>query len=136
MDGPAEFDLALDVDDLPLAHAYRGRDAHRVGKSAFAENGDRETVDLADMDAGGIDQQLAAQNFFLITLPDPVVAVLVRLQSRFDMRALDQRRIGGRREMPRLLHQAAQRLGSRDEFSGIADQTRRMVDDARHRCGG
>ena len=89
MDRAAKFHLALDVDHFALAHAHGGGDAHGMSERALAEHDHGETVDLADMAARGADQQLATQDFLLIALANPLVAMASRRQCHFDMRPVD-----------------------------------------------
>src|SRR5690606_29592463 len=65
MDRAAELDLALDVDDLAVADPHVGRDAGRLAELKAAQAEHRKAVDLTDLRARSVDQEIVALDFFL-----------------------------------------------------------------------
>ncbi len=135
MDRPAEPDLALDVHHLAIADAHGGGDAHRMGEGALAQQHHGEAIDLSDMLARGVDQQLAAQDVIEEALADAVVAPAMGLERGLDVLALDARRLARRGEMVGLAQQVAQWLRLGGEALRIARQAGGVLDGARHRRG-
>ena len=60
MDRAAELDFALDVDHLALAQPGGGGDARGLAEGEVAQIDHGQAVDLADLRAGGVDQQCRA----------------------------------------------------------------------------
>src|SRR5690606_26188506 len=58
VDRAAELDLAFDVDDLAVADPHVRRDPGRLAEMESAEAEDREPVDLPDLLARSVDQQV------------------------------------------------------------------------------
>src|SRR5574341_158892 len=79
MDRPAELDLALDVDHVTLADARAGGDPRRLPERVVAQLDHGETVDLADLLAGGVDQDRRSPDRLQHALADPAgtLALLV-----------------------------------------------------------
>jgi hypothetical protein len=74
MQGPAELDFALDVDDLAAAESDPGGNTAGIAESQTAERDDRKPVDLANLFAIGLDTDRLAADFLLQTPVDPVTA--------------------------------------------------------------
>ena len=67
----AEFDFALDVDDLAAAGSHLAGDAGRAPKGKSAELDDAEAVDLADMRARRVDQRHLFEDGLLRPVAQP-----------------------------------------------------------------
>ena len=65
MERPAEFDFALDIDDLAAAGSHLAGDAGGPPKGKSAELGDAQAIDLADMRSRGVDQRHLFEDGFL-----------------------------------------------------------------------
>ena len=65
MERSAEFDFALDIDDLAAAGPHLAGDAGGPPKGKSAEFGDAQAIDLADMDSRGVDQRHLFEDGFL-----------------------------------------------------------------------
>ncbi|AOZ04350.1 hypothetical protein BKK81_33835 (plasmid) [Cupriavidus sp. USMAHM13] len=91
MNWPSKLHFALDIDDLTFSHACCGRDPDRMGKRTFAKRDQGKPIDLADVFAAGVDQQLAAKDLLAISLFDALIASPVLHQGRFDVRTFDSR---------------------------------------------
>ena len=71
MERPAEFDFALDVDDLSAAGSHLAGDAGRPPKGKSAELDDAEAIDLADMRSRGVDQRHLFEDGLLRPVAQP-----------------------------------------------------------------
>jgi len=105
MNRAAHFGLALDVDDVALAHPHGGSDAHRMGKAKVAEVDHGQAVDLADMAAARGDQQGVLEDRVLILVAQAVVAPGLGRQRRFDIDSADRGMAGPNGAMLRLVQQ-------------------------------
>src|SRR5579883_712948 len=74
MQGTAERDLALDVDDLAAAQPHPRGDAARNAERKTAQADDREPVDLADRGAPRLDADRLARDLLLQPSIDAVAA--------------------------------------------------------------
>src|SRR5215470_13833957 len=74
MQGSAERDFALDVDDLSAAQAHPRGDTARDTKGGAPESSDKEPVDLADRSALGFDAGRSFRNIVEEASVDAVAA--------------------------------------------------------------
>src|SRR6516165_10487170 len=81
MQWAAELDFALDIDDLAASQSNAGGNTARVAKRETAEGHHRETIDLADLFAIGLDSDGLAADLFLQAAIDPIAAAELRINS-------------------------------------------------------
>ncbi|MFO1427355.1 MAG: hypothetical protein U1F11_10370 [Steroidobacteraceae bacterium] len=129
--GTAELDLALDVDELALAHAGRGGDAHRVCERRAAERQHREAVRLADRLARRRDaQRVVADRGEQLAL-HPIDAAPLGLDRVLHVRAADLRGAATERVVVRLAQQVAHGADLHRQALAVACQARGVLDRAR-----
>src|SRR5690606_36484194 len=135
MDRAAELDLALDVDDLAVADPHVGRDAGRLAELKAAQAEHRKAVDLTDLRARSVDQEIVALDFFLKLFAQTIDTPRLRVDGFLHVPALDDGCAFALCPEARLAHEVRDVAIPRREFLRIADQARRMLDHAGDRIG-
>src|SRR5260370_40873671 len=128
MERPAELDFALDIDDLAAAEADLSGDAARSAKRECAEADDRETVDLADLLAIGLDADRLAADFFLHAPVDAVAATYLRIDRRLHLRLADDLFAGISGKLVGFLQQIDKGPHTGRQFVGVAREPGSLLD--------
>ena len=89
MDGPAKIHLALDVHHVAFADMDGGGDARGLAEGEITHRQHRQTVDLADLGAVGVDQEGAALDLLLQPLAHARGAVDLMVDGLLDVGGAD-----------------------------------------------
>src|SRR5690606_338972 len=127
VDRAAELDLALNVDDLPVADAHVRRDAGRLAEMKAAEPQNRQPVDLADLRARRVDQEVVALDLLLELLAQTIDSPDLSVDGFFHVAALNELRAFPLGPEARFATEVRDFPVARRELLGVADQACRVL---------
>ena len=132
MDGAAQFDLALDVDQHAAAEPGGGRDTGWLCKGEPAKLEHRQAVDLPHLLAAGIDVQYPAQNGLVRALAQTVGTMDLCCDRLFHILPRHDLALALLRPVIGFAHQVGQALHVGGKLFRIFSATRAVLDDACH----
>src|SRR6516164_7922931 len=130
MQGSAERDFALDVDELAAAQAHPRGDAARDAKGGAPEINDKEPVDLADRSAFGLDAGRSFLNLVEEPPIDAVAAAEFSVDRRLDLGRADDLPFGVRGELVGFAQHIGDRTHLDRHLAAIAGKARGVFNDA------
>src|SRR5215470_10538320 len=130
MQGSAERDFALDVDNLAAAEAHPRGDAARDTKGGPPESSDKKPVDLADRSAFGLDAGRFFCNLVEEAPIDAVAAAEFSGDRRLDLGCADDLPLGVGGELVGFAQHIGDRTHLDRHLTAIAGKARGVFDDA------